>query len=231
MRTRQGILASLSGLALIISCSVGKLFDSPPAQVIGVTPMRVVDSAPVGSTTSRAAALAISTTGGDQRRKWRAHRATNADWLFVSADTGSAPDTVELALDPTNLPPGIYRDTIVIVPDGQGAAQPHVPVELRILDTTTTPTPPLPATQLAFSVPPPSSIVLNTSPTLHLRPYRPLRGSFRRPLHRPPLLAQLRHRGTHVVRDLSLLPERRDHRLRLLGLERERARLCDGLIE
>ena len=227
MRTRQGILASLSGLALIISCSVGKLFDSPPTQVIGVTPMRVVDSAPVGSTTSRAAALAISTTGGDQPRKWRAHRATNADWLFVSADTGSAPDTVELALDPTNLAPAIYRDTIVIVPDAQGAAQPHVPVELRILDTTTTPTPPLPATQLAFSVPRPSSIVLNTSPTLHLRPYRPSRGSFRRPLRRP----QLRHRGAHVVRDLPLLPERRDHRLRLLGLERERAGLRDGLIE
>ena len=151
--------------------------------------MRVVDSAPVGSATSRAAALAISTTGGDQPRKWTAHRTTNADWLFVSADTGSAPDTVELALDPTNLPPGIYRDTIVIVPDARGAAQLRVPVELRILDTTTTTTAPLPATQLAFSVPQPSSIVLNTSPTLHRRPYRPLRGSFRRPLLRPALLA------------------------------------------
>ena len=166
MRTRQGTLASLSGLALLISCSVGKLFDPPPTQVIGVTPVRVVDSATAGSGTSRAAALVLSTTGGDRPRTWTAHRATNAQWLSISADTGSAPDTVDLALDPTGLAPGIYRDTIVIVPDNQGAAQPRVPVELRILDSTTPPPPPpppLPATQLAFTGEPPASIVLNSA--------------------------------------------------------------------
>ena len=54
---------------------------------------------------------------------------------------------------------------------------------------------------------------------------------FRRPLLRPPFLAQMRHRGPDGVRDLALLPQRRDHRLRLLRMELERARLGDGLIE
>src|SRR5213593_2358882 len=52
-----------------------------------------------------------------------------------------------------------------------------------------------------------------------------------RPLLRPPLLTELRHRGPDVVRDLPLLTQRRDHRLGLLGVELERARLRDGLIE
>jgi hypothetical protein len=164
MRTRQRTLASVAGLALVIGCSVGKLFDAPPTKVIGVTPARVVDSAPAGSGASRAAALVLSTTGGDQPRAWTAHRATKAQWLFVSADSGSAPDTVELALDPTGLAPGIYRDTIVIVPDDPGAAQLPVPVELRIVDSSPPPPPPPPpppATQLAFTGNPPASIVLN----------------------------------------------------------------------
>jgi hypothetical protein len=159
MRTRQATLASLAGLALVISCNVGKLFDAPPTQVIGVTPARVVDSAQAGSGASRAAALVLSTTGGDKPHTWAAHRATNAPWLYVSADSGSAPDTVDLALDPTGLEPGNYRDTIVIVPDDPGAAQLRVPVELRIFDSV--PPPPPPATQLAFTSNPPSVLVLN----------------------------------------------------------------------
>src|SRR5712664_2601511 len=136
MRMRLGTLASVSGLALVISCSVGRLFDAPPIKVIGVTPVRAVDSDPAVSGASRAAALVLSTTGGHQPHGWTAYRATNAVWLWVSADSGSAPDTVDLALDPTDLPPAIYRDTIVIVPDDPGAAQLRVPVELRIVDST-----------------------------------------------------------------------------------------------
>ncbi|HYT75060.1 MAG TPA: hypothetical protein VEL79_09960, partial [Vicinamibacterales bacterium] len=75
---RQRTLASVSALALVIGCSVGKLFDSPPVKVIGVTPARVVDSARAGSATTLPAALMISTTGGREPRTWTAHRATNA---------------------------------------------------------------------------------------------------------------------------------------------------------
>ena len=132
MRTEQGRLAFLAGLALVIGCSVGSLFDAPPSKVIGVTPARVVDSAPAGSGTTRAAALVLSSARGDAP-PWTAHRAANAPWLTIATDTGSAPDTLQLTLDPTGLDPGTYRDTIVIVPQDPSIARPRVPVELRIL--------------------------------------------------------------------------------------------------
>src|SRR6266516_2012407 len=78
MRMRPRTLASVSGLALVIGCSVGKLFDSPPIKVIGVTPPWVVDSAPAGGDTTVPAALMISTTGGGQPRTWTAHRVGGA---------------------------------------------------------------------------------------------------------------------------------------------------------
>src|SRR5882762_7473341 len=58
-----------------------------------------------------------------------------------------------------------------------------------------------------------------------------LGGFFRRPFLRPPLLAQLRNRRAHSVRDLTLLTQRGDHGLRLFGMELERARLRDRLIQ
>src|SRR3989442_7857651 len=45
------------------------------------------------------------------------------------------------------------------------------------------------------------------------------------------LLAELRHGGSHLVRDFPLLTQGGDHRLRLLRLESERARLSHRLIE
>src|SRR5882762_5653161 len=132
MRTKQGSLASLAGLALVISCRVASLLDAPPSKVIGVTPARLVDSAPAGSGATRAIALILSAAHGNAPPPWTAHRAANAPWLTIAADT-SAPDTLHLALDPKGLERGIYRDTIVIVPQDQSIARLRVPVELRIL--------------------------------------------------------------------------------------------------
>src|SRR6266566_9556836 len=107
MRTKQGRLASLAGLALVISCSVGTLFDAPPSKVIAVTPSRVVDSAQENSDTTHTAALALSTARVHQPPPWTAHRAANAPWLTITGDSSSAIDTLQLALDPTGLPRGI----------------------------------------------------------------------------------------------------------------------------
>src|SRR2546422_11651931 len=104
MRTIQGKLAFLAGLALVIGCSVGSLLDAPPSKVIAVTPSRVVDSAQAGSNATRAAALAISSARGDAPPPWTAHRAANAPWLTITGDSSSAIDTLQLTLDPTDLP-------------------------------------------------------------------------------------------------------------------------------
>ncbi|HLQ59074.1 MAG TPA: hypothetical protein VK113_06115, partial [Gemmatimonadales bacterium] len=152
MRTKQGRLASLAGVALVISCSVGQLFDAPPSKVINVTPARVVDSAPAGSGATRAAALVLSTARGNAPPPWTAHRAANAPWLTIGAAPNPAPppDTLRLTLDPTGLARGIYRDTIVIVPQDPSIARLHVPVELQIL-------PGRAASQIRFTVQPSST--------------------------------------------------------------------------
>ncbi|HEX9215580.1 MAG TPA: hypothetical protein VF864_01250, partial [Gemmatimonadales bacterium] len=141
MRTQQGKLASLA-VALIIGCSVGKLLDAPPNRVIDVTPSRVVDSVPAGSSATQSAALLISTPDRNAAPSWTAHRAANAPWLTLADDSGSTPDTLRLALDPSGLARGTYRDTIVIVPADRDVAQLRVPVELRVMAPPPPPPPP-----------------------------------------------------------------------------------------
>ena len=95
--------------------SVGSLLNTPPTKVIGVTPARVIDSAQEGTSAPQSAALVLSTAHGDAPPPWTARKAKNAAWLTIAAP-GSAPDTLHLALNPSSLPPGVYRDTVVIVP-------------------------------------------------------------------------------------------------------------------
>src|SRR5205814_9312324 len=87
-----------------LGCSVGSLFNAPPTKVIDVTPSRVVDSALEGSSETRSTALVLSSARGDAPPPWTAHQAADAPWLTIGAGTGSAPDTLQLALDPTDLP-------------------------------------------------------------------------------------------------------------------------------
>src|SRR5207249_5770552 len=106
---------------------------------------------------------------------------------------------------------------------GQDAAEMNVGAQhaAPLLQTMLAPTPNHAAPYSKPCWPLPKSCCARTQ--IMLRPYTTfLRAPFRGPLLRPTLLAQLRHRGAHVVRDLALLSERRDHRLRLLGIKLER---------
>ncbi len=162
MSTKQASAASsLAGLALVIGCSVGKLLNAPGTQVIGVTPTRVVESVPAGSTATHEATLVISTADGRAPPTWRAHRTADAPWLTLSPASGSTPDTLRLVLDPAGLTEGVYRETIVIVPDDPNISQVQVPIELRIVAPPPPPPPPPPATSLAFTSNPPSTLLLN----------------------------------------------------------------------
>ena len=155
MPTTRDVLASLAGLAVVTSCSVGMLFDAPPTKVIGVTPSRVVDSAAAGDA-QHSSTLAISTASPDAAPRWTAHRITNAAWLSLADSSGTAPDSLGITLDPAGLSAGIYRDTIAIDPSDPRIAPVRVPVELHIVVP-----PPPPATNLAFTANPPPILVMN----------------------------------------------------------------------
>src|SRR5437867_9928768 len=137
--TRAG-LASFAALALLTSCSVASLFDAPPSKVIAVTPPRVVETAPVGDT-MRSSALAILSASRNAAPQWTAQHNLTAAWLTLADTVGTAPDTLGLTLDPKDLKPGIYRDTIAIDPSDPGIATVRVPVELHIVESAPPPPP------------------------------------------------------------------------------------------
>src|SRR5213075_3201704 len=143
--TRAG-LASFAALALLTSCSVASLFDAPPSKVIAVTPPRVIETAPVGDT-MRTFPLAIFSASRTAAPQWTAQHNRNAAWLTLAATGGTAPDTLRLTLDPKDLTPDIYRDTVVIDPSDPGIATVRVPVELHILASAPPPPPPPPPNQ------------------------------------------------------------------------------------
>src|SRR5882757_4311421 len=124
MPTSRVGLAALAGLAVLISCNVGSLFDVPPTKVIAVTPPQVVYSAVMGDT-QHSATLAIS-SAKNAAPEWIAHRVANAAWLTITDSAGTAPAEVAYTLDPGTLAPATYRDTIVIVPSDAGIAQVRV---------------------------------------------------------------------------------------------------------
>ena len=146
MVTTRPALASFAALALLTSCSVASLFDAPPSKVIAVTPPRVVETAPVGDT-MRSSALAILSASRNAAPQWTAQHNPDAAWLTLAATGGTAPDTLRLTLDPKDLTPGIYRDTIAIDPSDPGIATVRVPVELHILASAPPPPPPPPPNQ------------------------------------------------------------------------------------
>jgi hypothetical protein len=163
-------LALLASLAFTLSCSAGKLFDAPGANVIAVTPSQVaVLASPTASTWS--SSLAISTTGPDRTSPWSARLVAPADWLTLANSSGTAPDTLRVAFNPAGLAPGTYQDTIAIASSEGAAPQVRVPVELNIAAPPPAPPPP-PApvppppppsveTSLVFTTNPPAVLVLD----------------------------------------------------------------------
>src|ERR1041384_6700241 len=130
MATTRAALA-LASLALVSSCALGKLLDSPPEKLLAVMPPQVVDSAAPGDA-SRVMTLVISAASQNALPEWTASHDTNAAWLTLGAPRGTVPDSFDIALDPP-LTPGTYRDTITIDPT-DGSADVRVPVVLRITE-------------------------------------------------------------------------------------------------
>ncbi len=145
MTTTRAALASLAGLAFLSSCEVPKLFNTPPSKVIAVTPTRVAVSADSGEAI-QSWTLSISTSSG-AAPTWTAHRVAVVPWLALADSNGSAPDTLAFTLNPADLAPRIYRDTIVVVPSDPSTASVRVPVELRVVATPPPPPPPPPTNQ------------------------------------------------------------------------------------
>src|SRR3990172_9884590 len=129
-RLATGVLV-LACAGLLATCRLGDLVNSPPPGTLAVTPPQLVDSAHAGSTAPRV--LTVGVEGSGEALPWVARSVLGSAWLSLSATAGTLPDTLSLALDPTRLAVGVYRDTLVFSLDGPAAVPVTVPVEFRIV--------------------------------------------------------------------------------------------------
>lgn len=129
--TRVG-LATLAGLALLASCRIANLFDTPPTAALTVTPAPFADSSAAGAA-PHVARLVIATVGRHGPELWNAYHAIDVTWLQFGDSSGITPGTLFFTLDPAGLDPGTYDDQIAIVPVDTALAWVHVRVQFKIL--------------------------------------------------------------------------------------------------
>lgn len=120
------LVAGCTGLTDCVDCGWHH------SSVLSVSPDRLLDSAAVGSSTSKLMAIEIMNQGGGELR-WRATIKHGSPWLTMAPDTGTAGLTPapQLQANPTGLVAGSYRDTVVVA-DRAGTGTLAVPVEFRI---------------------------------------------------------------------------------------------------
>src|SRR5438477_530031 len=103
LRAAFALLAAI-GLS---TCKVDRLISPPTGGLLAINPLSLRDSAAVGSTDPHVRKLSI-TNVGQGTLAWTAAKALGSSWLALSANTGSAPDTVTISLFPAGLATGIY---------------------------------------------------------------------------------------------------------------------------
>lgn len=105
---------------------------------LAVTPGLIHESAPVGSTTPTNVTLQVSNSGTGTIT-WSASK--TQPWVTLSKPSGGAPDDLIITLNPTGLPPGMQRDTILFTSAEATNGPVRVPVEYEIVQPGLTVTP------------------------------------------------------------------------------------------
>ncbi len=97
--------------------------------ILSVKPTAITDAANPGDTQKRVQSLAITNAGrGDF--SWSAVR--DSAWISLSSAADTAADTISVTLDPTGLPPGSHKGSIVVTSPGAQGSPFTVPVTLSI---------------------------------------------------------------------------------------------------
>jgi hypothetical protein len=106
---------------------------------LAVTPSSIKDSATAGSTVPDSATLHVSNSGTGAIT-WTAVK--HQPWVHLSKTSGNAPADVLVTLNPSGLPPGTQRDTIVFSSAEATNGPVSIPVELQIVQPGLVVTPP-----------------------------------------------------------------------------------------
>ena len=131
-RARRTKLAAVALAALLVHCHLDQLFSGNASGQIVVAPAHVVESAPIGTASPIAESIEVTSSPAGVLL-WIARTTRPANWLAIAETSGTAPGTFSLSLRATGLGIGTYRDTVLFMVDGAGAAPTVVPVELDVL--------------------------------------------------------------------------------------------------
>ncbi len=127
------VVARAPLLILLATCQVDKLTNNPPpVATLSLAPTEVRDSAAVGSTAMDGDSVAV-VNAGPGTMSWSARLAMGGSWLgLVGPTSGTAPARLRLAFNPSGLPTGVYRDTVVVSAENAQGSPGRVPVEFVV---------------------------------------------------------------------------------------------------
>lgn len=120
--------------------------------LLNASPAVVSVVAVTGSTTTTTQSISLVSTDGTTPLQFTATAVTNPaglTWLSVTPNTGSTPATLNVGVNATGLPAGIYTGNINITSTSPNVPAQSIPVTLTVASGTVTVTP----TSLAFSQP------------------------------------------------------------------------------
>ena len=109
--TRLVIIAATALSAL--TCQLGDLVNPDAPGRLLVSPLLVTDSATVGTAAARTQSIAI-TSEGSSGTSWQASLSHASAWADMTRSQDTVPATLTLALKPTGLAVGTYKDTLEI---------------------------------------------------------------------------------------------------------------------
>ena len=108
---------------------VTKIASGQATPILSATPTTLTFTVPEGSSAPPAKQITIDNKGGETL-DWTA--SATQPWLSLDANSGTAPSTINVTVDPTGLSPGTYHDTITISATGVSGSPVTIPVTLTV---------------------------------------------------------------------------------------------------
>ena len=117
--------ATNSPVAVAITLTV----TAPGPASLAVAPQKLMYSYTVGGAAPAPQTLSITNTGGGTL-SWAA--SVSANWLLLSATSGTAPATLSVSVNPAGIAPGSYSATVEVSATGANGSPASIPVALTV---------------------------------------------------------------------------------------------------
>jgi len=136
---RTGMPLGVAGL--LVTCHLDQLFKPAVLGKLVVSPSRIDESVPQGSSAEKH--LTLTVRGSSTGLAWQAAVVGGSAWLQLGQTADTIPSNLDVHLNPGGLATGKYLDTIVVTSAGSDAVS-RVPVTFAVESVAPPPPPPPP---------------------------------------------------------------------------------------